>query len=403
MRPKIHLSIRDVIANAWRGISAQATRSMLAGLGIAVGVAALVALTGVSESNRLAFLKELDAMGANLLTVQGTYAPSGEFVPLPPSAAQAIIRQEHVAAVGALEVVPEGLKVYRNDFTPVGETNGISVRSATPTLADVLDFQLESGRWFNQLTRALPLVVLGSEAANRLGITHPGDLVYISGDWYQTLGILTPVSLAPDLDSGIFLGDQWVRSHYPASPLAQSPKVGETELIYVQTTPGASGKLQPLLTSVVSPGSGLVQVSRPSTLDEARGRADDSLSTLGLTLGGVAMVVGGVGIANTMVVTVMQRRGEIGLRRALGARPGQTMLQFTVESTILSLLGGLFGSCLGLAGALVVAALLGQPPAIPWFYAGVGLGVCALIGTIAGLQPARSAARVPPNEALRTA
>ncbi|GAA1557612.1 ABC transporter permease [Brevibacterium picturae] len=390
------LSLPDLARTAWLGVASRPQRTILAALGIALGIASLVALTGAAASNRAQLLAELDAMGADLAIVTPGTGPDQQPVPLPDTAPETVARQDGVARVGVFETAPEGVAVYRTEFVPDTETNGLSVAVARPDVLTAIEATLADGRWFDSGTRALPVAVLGSVAAERLGIDRAGDRVLIGGEWYGVLGILDSAGLATGIDTAVILGDQWVRDHY------NSDTIGDISAIYVRAEPGQVDQVRDLLAAAAAPGSPYVSVSKLSDLAGARATTDDSLTTLGLALGGIALLVGGVGIANTMVVAVMERRGEIGLRRSLGARPGQIASQFVIEAAILSLLGGLAGLALGAAAAAVLATLSAQPIVIPAEILAAGPIVSVIVGALAGLQPAARAARLSPTTALRS-
>ncbi|MFT4029412.1 MAG: ABC transporter permease [Protaetiibacter sp.] len=390
------LSLPDLARTAWLGVAGRPQRTILAALGIALGIASLVALTGAAASNRAQLLAELDAMGADLAVVTPGTGPDQQPVPLPDTAPEAIARQDGVARVGVFETAPDALAVYRTDLVPETETNGLTVAVARPDVLDAIEATLAVGRWFDAATRALPVAVLGSTAAERLGIDRAGDRILVGGEWYGVLGILGSAGLAADIDTAVILGDQWVREHYTGDA------IGEVSAIYVRAEPGRIDRVRELLAAAASPGSPYVAVTGLSDLAGARSTADDSLTTLGLALGGIALLVGGVGIANTMVVAVMERRGEIGLRRSLGARPGQIAAQFVTEAAILSALGGLAGLALGVGAAWVIAVLSAQPLALPAGVLAAGAILSVAVGALAGLQPAVRAARLSPTTALRS-
>ncbi|MCL1899538.1 MAG: ABC transporter permease [Promicromonosporaceae bacterium] len=395
-----HLSPADLSRTALLGVTGRPQRTALASLGIALGIASLVALTSAAASNQAHLQAEFDAMGANLAIVTPARDPGGEQVPLPQTAPQAIARQDHVERIGVMETTPAGLGVFRNDLVPATATGGLSVAVARPDLLAALDAHLAAGRWFDDATRALPVTVLGATAAERLGITQPGDLLYIGGQWYGVLGILADSGLAGgDIDTAAILGDQWVRAAF-----AGVDDIGEISQIFVRAAPGKIADLRQTLASAARPGSPQwANFSGMGDLIAAREMTDDALATLGLALGGISLVVGGVGIANTMIVAVMERRAEIGVRRALGARPGQVAAQFVTEAAALSVLGGLGGLTLGVAAAVTIAQVSAQPLAIPGLVLLAGPAISLLIGCLAGLQPAVRAAHVPPTAALRAA
>ncbi|MFT4215184.1 MAG: ABC transporter permease [Microbacterium sp.] len=390
------LSLSDLVRTAWLGVAGRPQRTVLAALGIALGIASLVALTGAAASNRAQLLAELDAMGADLAIVAPGTGPDQQPVPLPDTAPEAIARQDDVARVGVFETPPEGLAVYRTDLVPETETNGLSIAVARPDVFEAIEATLSAGRWFDDATRSLPVAVLGSTAAERLGIDRAGDRILVGGEWYGVLGILGSAGLAADIDTAVILGDRWVREHYAGDA------IGDVSAIYVRAEPGRIDRVREILAAAASPGSPYVAVTALSDLAGARATTDDALTTLGLALGAVALLVGGVGIANTMVVAVMERRGEIGLRRSLGARPGQIGAQFVAEAAILSLVGGLAGVVLGAAAAGAIAALAAQPVVIPVDVLAAGIVLSVLVGAVAGLQPAAKAARLSPVTALRS-
>ena len=389
------LTPADLARTAWLGISSRLQRTTLAALGIALGIAALVALTGVSASNRAHLLSELDAMGANLAIVSPADGPDRKPIPLPDTAPETIARQDGVARVGVFEAAPEGLAVYRTDLVPETESNGLSVAVARPDVYDAIGASVASGRWFDQGTRDLPVTVLGATAAERLGIHQSGDRILIGGEWYGVIGILKSAGLATDIDTAAIIGDQWVRHHYAGG------NVGSISAIYVRAEPGRIDAIRDILAAAAAPGSPYVQVTKLSDLAQARTTTDNSLSSLGIALAAIALLVGGVGIANTMIVAVMERRGEIGLRRALGARPTQIAAQFVTEAIALSLLGGFAGLLLGVAAAALIATIATQQVVIPSVVLAAGPAISLIVGVLAGLQPAVRAARLLPTTALR--
>lgn len=387
--------LRDLLRTAWLGISSRPQRTALASLGVALGIASLTALTGAAASNQAQLLADLDGMGANLAIVTPAHGPDGEPVPLPQTAPEMIERVGGVADVGVFETAPEELAVYRTDLVPETETNGLQVTVARPDVFRAIEAELAAGRWFDDATRGLPVTVLGRTAADRLGITQPGDRVWIGGQWYGVLGILESAGLATDIDTAAILGDHWVRDAFAGA------SIGDISAVYVRADPGRITGIADTLPSAASPGSPFVSVHALSDLADARSTADDSLSTLGLVLAGIALLVGAVGIANTMIVTVLERRGEIGLRRSLGARPAHIATQFLTEAACLALIGGIAGLALGAGAAAVLAVISRQPLVIPVEIAAASPGVAVLVGAAAGLYPALRAAKLSPTLALR--
>ncbi len=395
-RVRSRFRFRDLVRTAWLGVSSRPQRTALASLGVALGIASLTALTGAAASNQAQLLAELDRMGANLAIVTPTTGPDDSIVPLPETAPAMVQRVDGVADVGVFETAPEDTFVYRTDLVPENETNGLRIAVARPNVLAAIEAKLAAGRWFDDATRTLPVTVLGQTAADRLGITQPGDRVWIGGQWYGVLGILESAGLATDIDTAAILADQWVRDTF------EGTTIGDISAMYVRAHPGQTSRVTDTLATAASPGSPFVSVNALTELADARTTADDSLSTLGVALAGIALLVGAVGIANTMVVTVLERRGEIGLRRSLGARPIHIAIQFLTEAACLALIGGIAGLALGVAAASTLALISGQPLVIPIETAAASPAVAVIVGAAAGLYPALRAARLSPTLALRT-
>lgn len=392
------LSIGDSIRTALIGPRSRKMRTTLSALGVAVGIAALTAITGIAASNQAELLAKLDALGADMLVVQPGYGPDDKPVPLPDTAAGMIDRVDGVEQVGVLERVPEGIGVYRNDLVSASQGNGLTAYAASPDFLSSVEGSVAQGKWFDQTDRSLPVTVLGSAAAARMGITEPGVRVWIGEQWYTVIGILDSAGLAETIDASAFLGDRWAAEHVSA---AEDDTIAS---IYVRMADGETGdQVRDAIARAANPTSEYVQVTGLGDLAGARETAVDSLSGLAVGLAAIALLVGGIGIANTMVVAVLERRGEIGLRRALGARSGQIAGQFVGEAIVLGGLGGLAGMLLGALGVLGYAANQGQAATIPLAVLVGGPMVALAVGVIAGLYPAVSAARLSPTAALRTA
>lgn len=387
--------LRDLLRTAWLGVSSRPQRTALASLGVALGIASLTALTGVAASNQAQLLADLDRMGANLAIVTPAPGPDNTPVPFPETAPDLVGRVDGVADIGVFETAPEGVKVYRTDLVPETETSGLTVAVARPDVFGAIEARLAAGRWFDDSTRELPVTVLGRTAADRLGISAPGDRVWIGGQWHGVIGILESAGLATEIDTAAILGDRWVRGAF------EGPHIGEISAMYVRAEPGRISGITDALASAASPGSPFVTVRALTDLADARTTADDSLRTLGMALAGIALLVGAVGIANTMVVTVLERRGEIGLRRSLGARPRHIATQFLAEAAALALLGGVVGLALGICSAAALALASGQPVVIVASVAAASPVIAVLVGAVAGLYPALRAARLSPTLALR--
>ncbi len=390
------LSVADWFRTATVGGRTRPSRMLLSALGIAIGIAAMVGVLGLSESSKSDLLATLDRLGTNLITVQagtGIGLGSGQ---LPDEADEMVARIAPVETTVAVSSV-DSARVYRTDFIPEGQTGGISVEAVGMELLDVLAGELVDGDWFNDATASYPTTVLGSVAAERLGIDDVTgtQLVWLGGEWFTVIGVLETFELAPDLDRSALVGWQ------AADEFLDNDNVPTR--ILVRTDPDQVDEVLNVMAATVNPENPEeVEVDRPTDALEAREAADDTLTALFLGLGAVALLVGGVGIANVMVISVLERRAEIGLRRALGATRRHVAMQFLGEALLLAGIGGIAGVLLGVGVTSGYAALRGWDSLIPIEAIAGGVGAALLIGVIAGLYPAMRAARLSPTEALHT-
>lgn len=388
MRPA-RLHFADLVRLGGTGLRARPTRAVLSALGIAIGIAAMVAVVGISSSSQASLDRKLAALGTNMLTVAPGNTMFGEAATLPDTSVAMIKRIGPVQSATAVGTI-SGTPVYRTDKIPSGQTGGLAVSAARLDLLGTVGARMARGAWLNAATARYPAIVLGSVAAQRLGNV---PTVYLGGRWWTVVGVLAPVALAPELDSSVLIG-------WPAATTYLGFD-GHPTTVYTRSVESQVEAVQAVLAATASPSApDQVKVSRPSDALAAHRAASATFTALLLGLGAVALLVGGIGVANTMVISVLERRGEIGLRRSLGATRGQIRVQFVAESLLLSLLGGVFGV---LAGALVTgvyARVQGWPFAVPgWALIG-GAGATLLIGAVAGWYPAVRAARLAPTEAL---
>lgn len=353
----------------------------------------MISVVGISESSRSELNSRLDALGTNLLRVGPGENLLGEKAVMPDSAAAMI---EHIPPVeSAVAVGRVDAAVYRSDLIPEEQTGSIAVLAADLELKERVGLEMAAGEWLNRGNAEYPTVVLGSRAADRLGIGGDGvgQRVWLGDQWFTVIGVLEPVPLAPELETSALIGWPVAESHLGSR--------GEVSTIYTRVAPGAVEDVRGVLASTANPENpGEVDVSRPSEALEAQQAVDTTLTAMLLGLGGVSLLVGGVGVANTMVISVLERRQEIGLRRALGATRRDIRSQFLTEALLLSLLGGAAGTVLGAGVTATYALSQGWSPTIPPWAVAVGLGATVLIGGIAGLYPAVRASRLAPTEAL---
>ena len=384
----------DVLRAGSIGLRTRRMRAVLSALGIAIGIASMVAVLGISESSKAQLLAQLDRLGTNLLTVAPGESILGEEAELPPTARTSISAIHGVIGSSSVKTLADAT-VRRNDRVPEAETGGITVMAADTNLARTIGATLRAGRFLDGATARYPAVVLGHVAAERLGITGVGVNVRIGNSWFTVVGILDPVVLDEALDTAALIGYDVAQTSLGAD---RSPTK-----VYVRTDPERVAAVQELLAAAANPEHPEeTSVSRPSDALAARAAAKSAFTALFLGLGAVALVVGGVGIANVMVISVLERRSEIGLRRAIGATRRHVAQQFLAESLLLAVLGGAAGSALGGAVTAVYAASRGWETVVPLLAIGGALGAAVGIGALAGLYPAMRAARLAPTDALRT-
>ncbi|MGB5168317.1 MAG: ABC transporter permease [Acidimicrobiia bacterium] len=377
------------------GLRTRRLRSILSALGIVIGIAAMVGVLGLSESSKSDLLAQLDRLGTNMLRIEaGSGIGIGSGV-LPDESTAMVARIGPVQQVASISETDA--RVYRTDLVPSGQTGGISVAAVDQNLLETLQGQMASGVFLDQAASDLPVTVLGSVAAERLGVSagDNGTIVWLGDEWFSVVGIMETLDLSPDLDRSALVS-------YTAADTYLAHE-GVPGTIYVRTDPDDIDDVRSVLPATVNPENpDEVEVTRPSDALEAKEAADQAFTNLLLGLGAVALLVGGVGIANVMVISVLERRGEIGLRRALGATKRHISIQFLGESLLLATIGGIGGVLLGGAVTAAYAWSRGWGVLIPEVAIVGGMGAAIAIGVVAGLYPAMRAARVSPTEALRT-
>jgi putative ABC transport system permease protein len=384
----------DAIALGWLGVSRRPGRAVMSATGIALGIATLALVTGIPASGQADLDRRLTALGTDVLVAQASSATDDP--PKLPVDAAAMVRR--IAPVKAASAVANlDARVLRTDLAEPNQTVGIVALAATPDLVDVARGTVASGTFL--APAGLPTVVLGSSAAEWLGITHVDPTrpvrVLVGSTWLTVVGVLTPTPLAPELDQAALV--DW------STATVSMGLDGHPTVVYLRADESQVEAVADVLPATLEPEvAGLISVSRPSDALAAKRATQGTFSALFLGLAAVALVVGGIGVANTMIVSVLERRREIGMRQALGATRLDIRLQFVTEAIALSTLGGAAGLLMGCVGTAGFAALQGWPPVIPVVAMAGGFVGAMAIGALAGLYPAMLAARLSPTEALRT-
>ncbi len=390
------LAPHELLGVALQGLRQRRLRAALSALGIAIGIGAMVAVVGVSASSQANLLALIDSLGTNLLTVTPGQTFLGSNETLPTTAVGTIHHMGAVEQVSAVYQV-SGATVLRTPYVPSSQTGGIGVDAADPGLLKAVSGQLAAGQFLDANNDSFPTVVLGAQAANTLQVSNvSGRLqLFLGGTWFTVIGILKPVVLDPNLDSTAFIG-------LPVAERLFQTTANPSE-IYVRANVNNVTQVSNLLAPTADPQQpDGVQVSRPSDALQARAAAKGQFTSLLLGLGAVALLVGAIGIANIMVISVLERRTEIGLRRALGATRRHISSQFLTESALLAALGGVAGLLLGALATLGYALAKNQPWVVPTYVLVAAPAAGFVIGAIAGLYPAAKAARLSPTEALRS-
>ncbi|MES9553143.1 ABC transporter permease [Streptomyces sp. NPDC007076] len=390
LRPA-RLSPRDVLRVGAVGLRARRARVVLSALGIAIGIATMVAVVGLSESSRADLMTRLDRLGTNLLTAEAGKDPLGREIKLPRNAVAMVERigpVRHATATADVDA-----RIRRSDVVPEERTAGVTAQAVRTDLLAALGGEVRRGVWLTPAGERLPTAVLGAVAAERLGITRTGETIMMNDTRVAVVGILRPIDLVPNLDRVVMVGFPAAERYFGFD--------GHPTTVFERSTDASVQDVRAVLARTISPGDEAgIKVSRPSDALAAKAAADEGLTSLMLGLGAVALLVGGVGVANTMVISVLERRQEIGLRRSLGATRGAIRLQFLTESLLLSALGGATGALLGAATTFGFARVQGWTAVVPpWSLAG-GLAATLLIGVVAGLYPAIRASRLHPTVAL---
>ncbi|MEU1620312.1 ABC transporter permease [Streptomyces sp. NPDC005722] len=391
----VRLPPGDFLRLGFLGIRIRRLRAALSALGISIGIATMIVVTGIPASSQRHLVDELNALGPNLLRAQAVPQPKQE-ASLP---VEAVAMARRVGPVtSAAGVANLNAQVRRSDKASADDGVGITVLAAQDELLKTVHGSVRTGRFLGTASASLPTVVLGNQAAAWLGITRldpggPTPLISVDRRSFAVIGILDPMPLTPELEQAVLVG--W-RSAHSYLGFDDRPTV-----VYVEAREDALEDVRAVLPATLNPQApGMVQISRPSDVLAAKRATQNTFASLFLGLAGVALLVGGIGVANTMLISVLERRKEIGLRRALGANRGQIRGQFLAEAVMLSAFGGIAGTALGALASVGYSVQQGWPPVLPLRIVAAGVLGAVAVGVLAGVYPSVRASRLPPTEAL---
>lgn len=383
---------RDLLALGFQGTRAHPLRAALSALGIAIGIGAMIAVIGISTSSQALVQEKLATLGTNVLTITAGNDVFGNPTALPVGSAAKGAMIDGVETIGWTAPLP-GINVYRSSLIDPGATRGLSVGVADTKLPAVLNLEMASGTWLDAASAGLPVTVLGNAAAQILGVVGVGEHVVIGGETFAVGGVLAPALLAPELDTVALMGAQIATTLFGFD--------GAPAGLYLKAADAKLDGVRAAISATINPQAPeQIQVSRPSDALAAKNTVDQAFTGLLVGVGSIALLVGGIGVANTMVITVLERRREIGLRRALGATRRHITQQFLLEAVILAAYGGLAGTVLGVIVTGIVASSNGWLFALPAWVMVAGVVITALVGAAAGALPAIRAARTAPTVVL---
>ena len=382
---------------AWTGLRARKARTLLIMLGPVIGVAAMVGAVGLTESAKGALQQQLARLGTNLIIAQagGTFGSQNPTFP-----SDVVHRVEALATVESAAATTNLSGVVTE---PIAGNNSyyqafpVPVRAAGLALPAVLNVPLLDGRWLDtaDVDLHLPAAVIGAGVAKEYGYL-PGETrtIRLNDTNFGVVGVLGQVPLDPSLDDAVFV-TQWAAQNLLGSS-------GDPNQLYIRARPGTTQETADAVPTAVSlggPDETSTQV--PSDVLQAAAQANKTLQQVALFAGLLALTVGGLGIANVMSISVIQRSSEIGIRRAVGHTQAKIGAQFLLESIFVGVLGGFVGALVGVAVIYLVSAFAGWVVVIAYSRIPLWMGLALLVSVLAGLYPSIKAARLEPLETLR--
>ncbi len=392
---------RDLLNEALTGMIARPLRMMLTMLGIVIGLAALVATLGLSRTAGNRIVGRFDELAATEVILTANPGPPGvKAEPLPWDAPDRLARLNGVAAAGTLTLLDNSQLVsVSNVKDPRGQTDfKLPIQAASPELFAAVRAELVSGRYFDRghSERADRVAVLGPGAAERLGIVGVEQLpaLAIGDTLYLVIGILETVGRQPDLLGSIIV---------PEGTAVREFGLRTPEIVIIETDIGATRLIAQQAPIALRPDKrNVMKISFPAEPERVRDAVQNDLNVMFLLLGAISLLVGAIGIANITLVSVIERTGEIGLRRAIGATQRHIATQFLMESTSLGIVGGVIGASVGVITVVAVSAYQTWIPVLDPAAAFMAPLVGGVIGLVSGTYPAMRAARLEPVDALRS-
>ncbi len=395
-------SIIDLLGTATAGLWARPSRTLLILLGPIIGVGAIVSAIGLTESAKGDIRATLDDLGTNLVTVQASSGFQGQqgLPRLPEEAAERLKRIPLLESSAVVTELPGHQVLPHQAAEEAFEVLPVSLRVADEDLPGVLEVDMAWGRWLNGWDdrSGHRTVILGADTAEQFAVL-PGETrtILIDGRKYGVAGVLDEVVLVPAYNLSVFISQTAAEDDFgddggPTEAVlrvAEGTTLRESDADFLNTaiTYGGPGGIDP--------------PTVPTDELEATAAVDETLRSVVLLMGGLALLVGGLGIANVMSISVLQRSAEIGIRRAVGHTRARIAAQFLSEAAAVGVLGGLLGSAVGAAVVAIGADFQDWTIVLPLAVLAGAAGLSVLVALVAGLIPALKAARLEPLETLR--
>jgi putative ABC transport system permease protein len=394
----ISRNFRDLVSVAIGGLLARKVRTLLLLMGPVIGVAAIVAAVGLTDSAKGDLKRKVAQLGTNLITATAASSFGSQKPKLP---ADAVKRAEQVDTVEKVSAVVQLTDITVSPYEKARkkyETTPIPVLAADTRLPYVLEVPMVSGRWISRADAQLASrsVVIGSGLANEIGYL-PGEnrTIDLAGRQYGVIGILGKVELDPTLDNAAFIpfaaaDDDFVKEDIKPTKL------------YVRSADGTEQATADTLRTAISLG-GPDEVGTEIQAEalQLAAQSDKQLQLIVASMGLLAIIVGGIGIANVMSISVIQRSTEIGIRRALGHTRRTIAQQFLLEAMVVGFLGGILGVVVGALAILIGVWISGWVFVLQRWIPPAGIILAMVVSIVAGLYPARRAAKLEPLETLR--